>query len=54
MICENCFRNNTDTSGNVLHNIEIKERLTIGMHFGKALSPKELYKSYSEMLQRML
>lgn len=38
MICENCFRNNTDTSGNVLHNIEIKERLTIGMHFGKALS----------------
>ena len=38
MICENCFRNNTNISGNILRNIEIKERLTIGMHFGKALS----------------
>jgi hypothetical protein len=38
LICENCNRCNIDTFGNVLPNIDIRQRATIGMHFGKKLS----------------
>lgn len=38
LICKNCNRCNIDTFGNVLPNIDIMQRATIGMHFGKKLS----------------
>jgi hypothetical protein len=45
LICNNCGRCNEDHLGNNLCNINIMERPTIGMHFGKKLSA--IPKNYS-------
>ena len=47
LICKNCGRTNEDHLGNNLCTINIMERSTIGMHFGKKLSafPKNYSRS---------